>query len=131
MLKLTLSSFLAWVPMVFIAILNGAIRQGWYAKHVTELRAHQISTVTGIALFAAYMWALFRVWKLASLRQALLTGFLWLGFTVAFEFLFGRYVMGHAWSRLLKDYDVAGGRLWPLVLVWTAAGPYIFFRLRK
>ena len=131
MLKLTLFSFLAWVPMVFIAILNGAIRQGWYAKHVTELRAHQISTVTGIALFAAYMLALFRVWKIASVRQPLLTGFLWLGFTVAFEFLFGRYVMGHAWSRLLKDYDVTGGHLWPLVLVWTAAGPYIFFRLCK
>jgi hypothetical protein len=28
---------LAWIPMVFIAIINGAIREGWYGKHVSEL----------------------------------------------------------------------------------------------
>ena len=42
---------LAWIPMVFIAIANGAIREGWYGKHVSELQAHQVSTVTGVLLF--------------------------------------------------------------------------------
>jgi len=28
---------LAWIPMVFIAMINGAIREGWYGKHVSEL----------------------------------------------------------------------------------------------
>jgi hypothetical protein len=33
---------LAWILMVFIAIANGAIREGWYGKHMSELQAHQI-----------------------------------------------------------------------------------------
>ncbi len=130
MLRFTLAALLAWAPMVFLAILNGAVRQGWYAKHVTELHAHQISTATGLALFAVYMWLLFRMWELASARQAVWVGMLWLGFTVTFEFLFGHYVMGHPWGRLLKDYDLTAGRLWLLVLAWTAAGPYVIRRFR-
>jgi hypothetical protein len=35
---------LAWLPMVFIAIGNGAIREGWYGKYLSELQAHQLST---------------------------------------------------------------------------------------
>jgi hypothetical protein len=42
---------LAWVPMVCIAIANGALREGWYGKHLSELQAHQASTVTGVFLF--------------------------------------------------------------------------------
>src|SRR5262245_6742437 len=41
---------LGWVSMVFIAIANGAIREGWYGKHMSELQAHQISTATGVLL---------------------------------------------------------------------------------
>jgi hypothetical protein len=62
---------LAWIPMVFIAIINGAIREGWYGKHVGELQAHQISTVTGVLLFGVYIWLLLRIWRPASAGQAL------------------------------------------------------------
>src|SRR5215831_5681829 len=79
---------LGWVPMVFIAIINGAIREGWYGKHVSELQAHQVSTATGVLLFGVYIWALIRLWRPASAGQALTIGLVWLGMTVAFEFLF-------------------------------------------
>ena len=49
---------LAWFPLVFIAIVNGAIREGWYGKHLSELQAHQISTITGVLLFGVYIWVL-------------------------------------------------------------------------
>ena len=39
---------LAWIPMVFIAIANGALREGWYSKHLSELQTHQVSTVIGV-----------------------------------------------------------------------------------
>jgi len=42
---------LAWFPMVLIAVINGAMREEWYGKHLTELQAHQVSTVTGVLLF--------------------------------------------------------------------------------
>jgi hypothetical protein len=82
---------LAWFPMVSIAIANGAISEGWYGKHVSELQAHQISTVTGVLLFGVYIWVLMRIWRPESSGQALIIGLVWLGMTVAFEFLFGHY----------------------------------------
>lgn len=49
---------------------------------------------------------------------------------VAFEFLFGHYVAGHSWERLLHDYNLVAGRVWLILLVWVALAPSLFFRLR-
>ena len=122
---------LAWLPMVFIAILNGAIREGWYGKHVTELQAHQISTVVGVLLFGVYIWALIRFWRPASAGQALTIGLVWFGMTVAFEFLFGHYVVKRSWRDLLHDYNLFAGRVWLVVLVWVTLAPYLFYRLQQ
>jgi hypothetical protein len=42
---------IAWIPMVFIAIANGTLRQLVYGKYMDDLSAHQISCFTGIILF--------------------------------------------------------------------------------
>lgn len=119
---------LAWLPMVLIGIINGIIRQSVYGPLMAELTAHQISTFTVMALLGAYMWGVTQRWRIGSARQAISIGLLWLGLTVAFEFLFGHFVMGHPWSRLLHDYNLLEGRLWILVLLWTTMAPYLFFR---
>lgn len=121
----------AWVPMLVIAIGNGAVREGWYGRHLGELRAHQLSTITGIILLGIYIWALLRIWRPASTGQALAVGLMWLGLTVGFEFLFGRYVRGLAWTSLLHDYNVFAGRVWVAVLIWVAMAPYLFYRLQR
>ena len=120
---------LAWVPMVPIAIGNGVLRQIGYARRVGELTAHQISTASAIVLFGIYIWFVIRALRPASGRQAIAIGIVWLALTVAFELLFGHYVAGHSWRALLNDYDLIGGRLWVLVLVWLAVAPYLFHRL--
>ncbi len=51
--------------------------------------------------------------------------------TIAFEFLFGRLVSGCSWNDLLHDYNLCAGRVWVLVLIWTAIAPYVFYRLRS
>lgn len=48
---------------------------------------------------------------------------------MAFEFLFFHYVGGHAWEELLANYNIARGRLWPVVLLWVAVAPWLFYRL--
>jgi len=122
---------LAWVPMVFIAIINGAIREGWYGKHVSELQAHQVSTATGVLLFGVYIWVLVRLWRPASAGQALTIGLIWLGMTVAFEFLFGYYVAERPWRDLFHDYNFWAGRVWLVVLVWVTVAPYVFYHLQQ
>ncbi len=122
---------LAWIPMVLIGILNGVARVGTYGKHMDELRAHQVSTLTGGALMGLYIYAVSRLLKFESPRQAVLVGVMWLLMTVAFEFVFGRYVAGHEWRRLLHDYDLSAGRVWALFLLWVAIAPYVFYRLTE
>lgn len=124
-------SILAWVPMVLVAIANGLFREQVFAKHLNELRAHQASCGTGVLLFGIYVWLIISIWTPESALEAVIMGLIWLVLTVAFEFLFGRLVVGHPWSRLLDDYNLFAGRLWPLVLFWIALAPYLFSRLQN
>ena len=120
---------IAWLGLVVVAIINGAVRNEVYGKHLKELTAHQISCFTGMALIGLCTWVLNLWWKLESAGQAMTIGLIWLGLTVVFEFLFGHYVMKYLWSRLFHDYDIHRGRLWLLVLVWTTIVPYVVFAL--
>jgi hypothetical protein len=98
---------------------------------VSELQAHQVTTVTGVLLFGVYIWVLLRLWRPASTGQAFTIGLVWLGMTVAFEFLFGHYVAKRSWSDLLHDYNLLAGRVWLVVLVWVTLAPYLFYQLQK
>ncbi|MFZ1955895.1 MAG: hypothetical protein WAU34_10390 [Desulfobacterales bacterium] len=121
---------IAWIPMVFIAIANGVLRQYFYGRWMTELSAHQVSSLTAVILFYLYTWILEIKWPLESSQQALAVGIIWLCLTVAFEFFFGHYVANHPWSRLIQDYNLLSGRLWALVLLAVTAAPYVVYKLK-
>jgi len=121
----------AWFVLLLVAVINGALRDLTYGRYLSELPANQISCVSGILLFAAAIREIVRRWPTASAREAWFIGLFWLALTVAFEFLFFHYVDGHSWAELLANYDVANGRLWPLILVWVTVAPYFFYRLFK
>jgi hypothetical protein len=122
---------LAWVPMVFIGVGNGILRETTYGQYMDELLAHQISAVTAIAFFGLYVWFLVRRWPIPTSGQALTIGLLWLVLTVVFEFIFGHYIMGHPWARLLHDYNILEGRVWSLVLLWITVAPYVLRQLAR
>ncbi len=48
--------FIAWLPLIVLGLLNATIRQVVYARYVSELQAHQISTVTICVLVGIYTW---------------------------------------------------------------------------
>ena len=122
---------IAWLPMVVIGIINGVIREQWYGNYLSKLRAHQVSTVTGAVFFGFYIWLISRVWHLESGVQSLCVGIIWLTLTVCFEFIFGHYVAGHSWSKLVHDYNIFAGRICGLLLMWITAAPYVFYRLQQ
>ena len=120
---------LFWLILAVVAVLNGVLRQATYGRHLPELAAHQVSTVTGILLTGAVVWILSRFWPIGSAKEAWVIGACWLLMTVAFEFGFGHYVAGHSWSRLFADYNLADGRVWSLFLAWIAVLPYLSWRI--
>jgi hypothetical protein len=120
---------LAWFPMLALAVANGALRQLIFAQHMSELRAHQLSTLTGCAVLGIFIWFVVRLWPLSSSRQALAIGGIWVSFTVAFEFAMGVFLAHRPLRELLHDYNLAAGRVWPLLLLWIFVAPFILSRV--
>lgn len=130
-MKIVLIYGASWIGMVILAILNGVIREKAYGQFMHELSAHQLSTLIGLILFGVYIWVLTGIFLIESSRQAFVIGGMWLTMTIVFEFGFGHYVMGHPWRKLFHDYNLLEGRVWTLVLIWTAVSPYLFYRIRS
>lgn len=122
---------LAWVPMLVIAVANGALRQATFARVMPELRAHQLSTLIGSVLMGIFIWFVVRTWPPNSSREALLIGLVWLVLTVAFEFFMGLVLARRPLSDVLHDYNLRAGRVWVLFLVWLTLAPWVFFRLQQ
>lgn len=116
---------LFWAVLVILAVINGTVREFTYGRRLTELRAHQLSTLTGMLLSGIAVWLFARFFPIGSERVALVIGLIWLVLTVAFEFTFGRYVAGHSWAKLLADYNLLAGRVWGIFLVWLLMLPSI------
>lgn len=121
---------IAWLVMLLVSVANGALRDFTYGKHMHELAAHQLSSISSVVLLGLVILSFVRIYPPSSGREAVLIGLLWMALTVAFEFIFFHYVAGHAWAELLANYNVLQGRVWVVVLVWLAIAPYIFYRLR-
>ena len=118
-----------WLVLMLLAVGNGILREATYGQILSELQAHQLSTLTGILAMTAAVWLL-SLWKQPdSEQQALFIGIIWLFATVSFEFVFGHYVAGHSWQRLFQDYNLLAGRVWLLFLIWLVALPYAVFKL--
>ncbi len=121
---------LAWFAMLLLAVANGALRQMTFGKNMTELHAHQLSTLIGSVIIGAFIWVVIRQWPPGSNRRALAIGVFWLILTVAFEFFMGLVLAGRPLDQVLADYDVFQGRVWIFFLIWLTFAPLLFHRLR-
>lgn len=119
-----------WLLLTVAMVVHGLARQAWLVPYFGEAGANQLSTVTAIILILL-ITLLFIKHLGARSDQALLgIGLLWLVLTVAFEFVFGRWVIGLSWGQLLADYNVFQGHFWPLVLVVVLCAPWVAAQIR-
>ena len=61
--------------------------------------------------------------------QVIGIGLAWLAMTLVFEVSFGLY-QGKSWPDIREAYTFKDGNVWPVVLLVTAAAPYLAARLR-
>jgi len=120
--------FLAWFPMLLLAVFNGILREVVIKKYTNDFAAHQLSTLTLLLLFAVYIGFVIAKFSPSSSLQAVFIGMLWVALTLLFEFGFGRY-RGNSWTTLLAEYNLLKGRLWALVPLWVLMAPYLFYLL--
>jgi hypothetical protein len=116
----------AWL-LLFVAMFgNGAIRVLVLQPRLGADLARQVASLSGVVLVLFVSWLFVRASPSATPTQLRWVGAAWVCATVAFEFLFGRFVSGLGWPALLADYDVSRGRLWPVVLLSVFLGPWLF-----
>ena len=114
--------FLAWFPMIVLAVLNGLFRESVIRKWASETTAHQLSTATLILLLGLYIYFILRRFPPVSVGQAFAIGLWWMVLTLIFEFGMGLF-RGMSWPAMLADYNLLKGRLWVFVPVWILVSP--------
>ena len=119
----------AWFGLLAVAVANGALRVATFGRTMSELAAHQVSTLIGSAALGIAIWFIVRRWPPSSDREALTVGLVWVVLTVAFEFFMELVVAGRSMSEALASYDVAAGRVWVFFLFWIALAPLVFYRV--
>lgn len=119
-----------WFPLVPLAILNGIIREAWLAPLLGQPLGLPVSGVSLSVLIFLFTLMVLPWLRASDAKTYVAVGTTWLLMTVLFEFLFGHYIMGESWVESLEAYNVLKGNLWALVLISTAASPYLAARVR-
>jgi hypothetical protein len=117
---------LAWLLLFVVMFANGAIRVLVLQPQLGEALARQLASLSGVALVLLLSWLFVRGSPEAKSAELWRVGVAWLSATVAFEFLFGRFVSGQSWQVLLADYNILRGRLWSLILISVCLGPWLW-----
>lgn len=120
-----------WFLLLVLAFAGAAFREAVLSPRVGADAAHFVGTFVVVALFLVAIAVSIR-WIVPTLAPGALLGLGvgWTAATIAFEFGFGHFVMGHSWAKLLHDYNVFAGRVWILILLTTLLGPWLLGRMR-
>jgi hypothetical protein len=127
---LPLRAFSIWLLLIAAEVLHGIVRAVFLVPHVGEFRSSQIGVFTGSLIILAIVLTSVRWIGATRSSQLLGIGILWLFLTLAFEILFGRFVVGASWERLASDYNVLEGGLLPFGMIFLALSPWIAAKVR-
>lgn len=118
-----------WCLFVCAAFACRLYCQGSMVARLGEWWAHLLSVLM-ISLAVFLLGALFLADSAVQSDATLLwIGGLWLGLSVGFELLLRRVVLGLAWSRVLRDYNLRRGRLYALLLLTVFFTPLASYHL--
>jgi hypothetical protein len=118
-----------WLAILILAVANGIFRE---AVLIPTLGKAPALVLSGILLSLAILATAYLCLPWLAVRSAsqlLLIGLGWLVLTLVFEFSFG-LLRGVLPTEILAAYTFKGGNIWPLVLLVTAAAPWLAAKLR-
>lgn len=130
MFSLLLKALAAWFVLVALAILNGLARDKLIAPALGPGAALPLSGLTLSALILIATYLMYPFLGLTSVARCLTVGGLWVACTLAFEFVFGHFVMGKPWGELSEVLKVHRGNLFLLTVLAAFVVPYVAARLR-
>jgi hypothetical protein len=129
-MRLWRRAVLAWMLIILVETLHGAVREIFIAPRIGALQARQIGVLIGCLFIFAIAWLTAR-WIGAGKRSEWLgVGILWVALTLMFEIAFGR-ASGVSWDGIFSDYNPARGGFMLFGLAFMCVTPLLAARLRK
>lgn len=130
-LSLALKVALVWFGISILAVVNGMLRQFVLAPHLGIGISLPLSglILAFLILLVTYLTSAFL--GVHTTSTYLLIGTQWVVMTLAFEFLFGHYVVGKSWPELLQGFNILKGDLFSLVVLVTFWAPYLVGKIRN
>ena len=123
-MRLPLKAVAMWLAFLVLAFANGVLRQmatqPLLGEHVARL-GHTLALAVLFLLLARWF---VRVAGPSGLDGRCLLGLVWAAGAALFEIGLGR-ALGMPWERILADWNLAEGRLWPLVPLALLLGPVL------
>ena len=120
-----------WLCVIIVEVFHGLVRTLFLAPVLGDFRARQVAVFTGSVLILMVATVFIRWIRPANAGEAVAIGTLWLVLTLAFEIVFGRYILRASWSRIASDYNLLRGGLLPIGLFVLTAAPVIAAKIRR
>ena len=130
-MSLFLKAAVVWFVMALFAILNGILRENLLIPSLGETIAQPLSGILLSILIFILTYLFFPFFAKHKSLTYLLIGVQWISMTLAFEFLFGHYVLGKSWLQILEVFNIFTGNLFTLALLVTLFAPLLVSQQRK
>jgi hypothetical protein len=117
-----------WLALCVAMVGNGIFREAALVPVFRRAAADVLSAALGIGIVLAITRLFLRGFAGRPDARPGQVAVIWLGVTVAFEFLFGHFVDGKSWGELAGNYALWRGRLWPVVLAFVGLAPFVWLR---
>jgi len=130
MLIILLKSTGIWFVIVIAAVLNGLLREKVLVPSIGGELALPASGIILSALVFSIAFVFVPFIGAIEARTYVLVGFWWVVLTLAFEFLFGHFVMGKSWQEIVQVFNIKKGDVFIVVLIVTAVSPWLAARIR-
>ena len=119
-----------WLLIVVAAIINGTIREKLLTPWLGAEISLPLSGITLSALVLVITYGTLAIFGKAKANVYIFIGLFWLALTLAFEYLFGHFVLGKSWHEISQVFNVQDGNLFSVVLIVTAIAPWLVAKLK-
>lgn len=130
MILVTIKCIGIWLLIVFAAIINGVVRELLFTPLLGAEMSLPLSGLTLSALVLVISYGTLAIFGKVKTGVYVFMGLFWLVLTLAFEYLFGHFVLGKHWQEINQVFNLMEGNLFSVVLIVTAASPWLAAKLK-
>jgi len=120
-----------WFMIVVVAILNGLLRENILTPTVGSTISLPLSGVILSLLIFLITYFLISFVGKNNGKIFLLIGLLWVVLTLAFEYLFGSFILGKSWTEISNVFNLRAGNLFTLVVFTSAIAPWLAAKMNN